>query len=303
MEKKKRKYQDNRNWPKYNEELVKRGTFYIRPSFLKTWNEEIEKMNDRKVGQPYLYPESMIKFLAVLSPKYDDRALEGIMRAISEMTYNFPVICFSQINRRLNALDLTFPVKEDNIIFDDVVGCDGTGIKVSNRGDWIRHKWKVQRGWIKVVVLGNKKGKIVDIMVGTEELDENESFRQMLCIHHKSISKALGDGWYDSKENFNLCKKLSIIPAFKIGENSSGKADGSMTRARYVREYKKIGYDKWKKKYKYGERWLCTEGIFSAVKRMEGEYVKSTKEENMFHEAKMKFWIYNWVREQVANLV
>lgn len=294
-------YKDKRNWKKYNEELVCRGYFYINPRFLETWNEEIKQMNAGKVGEPYLYPKSMIEFLAILSPKYDDRALEGIMKALSKMNHNFPVISYSQINRRINALNLDFPVKEnENIIYDDVVGCDGSGIKVSNRGDWLRHKWRVQRGWIKVVVLGNKKGKIIDIRVGIENINENTCFREMLCIHHKSISKALGDGLYDTKENFNLCRELKIIPALKISENSSGKADGSMTRAKYVQEYKKIGYKKWRKKYNYGERWLCTEGIFSAVKRMEGEYVSATKEKNMFHEAKMKFWIYNKIREATS---
>ena len=288
---------DKRNWKKYSEQLIMRGYFYINPAFLSTWNKEIKQMNAGKLGQPYLYPKSMIEFLAVLSPKYDLRALEGIMKAISQMNFNFPVISYSQINRRLNALDIDFPIENNNIIFDDVVGSDATGIKVSNRGEWRRHKWKTMRGWIKVVILGNRNGKIVDVMVGTEELDENGSFREMLCIHHESLSKALGDGWYDSKENFNLCKKLGVTPVLKISENSSGKADGSMMRAKYVQEYQKIGYKKWSNKYHYGDRWVCTEGIFSAVKRMEGEYVKATKEENMFHEAKMKFWIYNRIRK------
>ena len=118
MEIKKRwgkKYIDKRNWEEYNEELVLRGVFYIKPSFLETWNQEIKQMNERKVGEPYLYPNSMIEFLAVLSPKYDDRALEGMMRAISEMTYNFPVISYSQINRRVNSLKLDFPIKNKNI--------------------------------------------------------------------------------------------------------------------------------------------------------------------------------------------
>jgi hypothetical protein len=30
---------------------------------------------------------------------------------------------------------------------------------------------------------------------------------------------------------------------------------------------------------------------------MEGEYVSATKIENMFHEAKMKFWIYNKIKD------
>lgn len=294
---KKRKYKDKRNWQEYNEELVMRGYFYINPKFLETWNKEIEQMNKRKVGNPYLYPKSMIEFLAVLSPKYDVRALEGIMKAISEMNFNFPVISYSQINRRINALDLIFPVRNSNIIFDDVVGSDATGIKVSNRGEWIRHKWKVQRGWIKVVMLGNKNGKIVDIRVGIETLNENNSFKEMLCIHHESISKAFGDGTYDTKENFNLCRGFGIKPVFKIRENASGNANGSMFRQKFVRKYKKLGYEKWREKNDYGQRWPCTEVIFSAVKRMEGECVRATKEENMFHEAKMKFWIYNKIRD------
>lgn len=297
MKKGNNKYIDKRNWKVYNKELVMRGYFYINPRFLDTWNEEINQMNKRKVGQPYLYPKSMIEFLAVLSPKYDVRALEGIIHAISEMYLNFPVICYSQINRRINALDLTFPVENHNIVFDDDVGCDGTGIKVSNRGEWMRQKWKVRRGWIKVVTLANKNGKVIDVRVGIETLNENRAFREMLCIHHKSVSKAFCDGTYDTIENFNLCRRLEIDPVIKIRENASDNAHGSMFRKEHVNEYKELGYKKWRKKKKYGNRWLCTEVLYSAVKRMEGEYVRATKKENMFHEARMKFWVYNKIKQ------
>ena len=186
MEEKKRwgkKHIDNRNWKETNEKYVMRGYFYFNPAFLLTWNDEIKQMNAGKVGQPYLYPKSMIEFLAVLSPKYDVRALEGIMKGLSKMNYDFPVISYSQINRRLNALNLTFQVENNNIVFDDIVGCDGTGIKVSNRGEWIRQKWKIRRGWIKVVTLANKNGKIIDVQVGTETMNENFAFRRMLKLH------------------------------------------------------------------------------------------------------------------------
>ena len=295
--KKRKKYVDKRDWVKYNEELVMRGYFYINPKFLETWNEEIRQMNAGKVGEPYLYPKSMIEFLAVLSPKYDVRALEGIMQALSEKNYNFPVISYSQINRRINALDLTFPIENNNIIFNDIVGCDGTGIKVSNRGEWMRQKWKIRRGWIKVVTLANKRGKIIDVEVGIETMNENFAFRRMLKMHKNSIKIAYGDGTYDTKANFELCKQLKINPVFKIRKNASSNANGSMFRKKFVMEYKKLGHKKWVKKRKYGNRWLCTEVIYSAVKRMEGECVRATKKENMLHEAKMKFWVYNKVKE------
>ena len=250
MKRKKRKYIDKRDWKKYNEELVRRGEFYINPAFLETWNEEIKEMNAGKIGQPYLYPKSMIEFLAVLSPKYDVRSLEGIMKGLSKMNYDFPVISYSQINRRVNALDLTFPVENNNIFFDDVVGCDGTGIKVSNRGEWMRQKWKIRRGWIKVVTLANKRGKIIDVEVGIETMRENFAFRKMLKIHHESIGTAYGDGTYDTKANFELCRQLKINPVFKIRENASSNANGSMFRKEFVDEYKELGYKKWSKKNK-----------------------------------------------------
>ena len=91
--KKKYKFQDKRNWKQYNSTLVKRGEFYINPRFLETWIQEIKELNLNKVGQPFLYPQSMIEFLSILHSKgFDYRALEGIMSAFSKRLGNFPVL-------------------------------------------------------------------------------------------------------------------------------------------------------------------------------------------------------------------
>lgn len=279
-----------RDWKSYNEELIKRGEFYINPKFLQTWNDEVKEMNLDKEGSPYLYPNSMIEFLAVLHAKsFDYRALQGILRALSKKFDNFPVICYTQICRRVNRLDISFDV-EDN---DLVAGVDGSGIKVSNRGDWMRKKWKVRKGWIKVVILGDKKGRIVDVRIGNEKLDERKSARGMVRKKAKKIKKLLGDGLHDCKETFNLCSKLGIDPVIKIRKNASEKARGSLLRKKKVKEYKKLGHEKWVEKNQYGIRWLCTEGILSAVKRIFGEFVRATNKRNMYREAKLKFWAYN----------
>ena len=49
---------------------------------------------------------------------------------------------------------------------------------------------------------------------------------------------------------------------------------------------------------RYGLRWPCTEGIFSSVKRIFGECIRSTGKRNMYHEAKIKFWAYNLLLER-----
>jgi hypothetical protein len=288
-----KKFKDERNWKEYNEKLVKRGEYYINPKFLETWLDEIKEANAGKVGQPYLYPNSLIEFLAVLHEKgFKDRDLEGIARGLSKRLGNFPVISYSQINRRINTLDLKFDKKYEEKL---IVGGDGTGNKVSNRGDWMRKRWKIQRGWVKIVILGTPDGKIVDVRVGNEDLDERKAARGMLRKNKKKIKKIILDGFHDCNETFDLCDELSIEPVIKIRENANDEGMGP--RPSEVRLYKEIGYKGWAKEKEYGLRWPSTEGIFSAVKRMFGECISATKKRNMYKEAKRKFWAYNKVLE------
>lgn len=290
--KRKKRYQDKRNWKQYNAQLVKRGEFYINPVFLETWLQEIKEINLNKVGQPFLYPPSMIRFLAILHSKgFDYRALEGVISALSKRLGNFPVISFSQIRRRILVLHLDFKAKSDELI----VGIDGSGVKVSNRGEWMRQKWKIRRGWIKVVIMGDTKGNIVDIRIGNENLDEKASGRGMLRKNKKHIKKVLMDGLHDCEDTFNLCDEKGIEPGIKIRENANEKGLG--LRPREVRKYKKLGYEKWFKQKEYGLRWPSSEVIFSGVKTIFGEFVRSHKKRNMYIEAKRKFWAYQQIKE------
>ena len=297
MAKKKRwgkKWEDKRDWKKYNKHLIQRGVFYIDPCFLDTWEKEIYLMNQGKIGQPYKYPQSMIEFLAVLYSKgFDYRSLQGIMIGLSNRLGPFPVISFSQIRRRIIKLPFSFIRRAEKMI----VAADGTGVKVSNRGEWMRQKWKVKRGWIKVVILGNIDGDIIDIRVGNENLDERASSRGMLRKNKKRIKKILLDGFHDCNDTFKLCDEFDIETGIKIRENANPKGLGK--RPREVRIYQKLGYKKWSKEKKYGFRWVASEGIFSAVKRMFGENVRSHKRRNMYHEAKLKFWSYQQLRNVV----
>ena len=289
-----KKYKDNRNWKIYNAQLIKRGEYYINPQFLDTWNKEIKEMNKGKVGQPFLYPTSLIIFLAVLSAKgFDFRSLEGIVRVFSKKFFNFPVISYSQIRRRIRKLSKEFLAKGKNLI----IGSDGTGLKVTNRGEWIRHKWKIKRGWVKVVILGDTEGNIVDIRIGDEETDENISARDMILANHEEINRFLGDGLYDTKENFRLLDQLGIEPVIKIRKNASENAGGCTPRKKQVKEYKKKGYKKWAKKKKYGYRWPATEGIFSAVKRINGEVLRAHTKNGLYDEAQLKFWAYQYIKD------
>jgi len=285
------KYADTRDWKSYNEHLIRRGEYFINPTFLDTWSQELSIMNEGKVGQPFICPNSVIEFLAIFKSKgFDYRSLQGILRGFSKILDGFPVISFSQIRRRILALSPSFNTNDEDL----VVGVDGTGIKVTNRGDWIRYKWKVKRGWIKIVLLGDVHGNIIDLRAGNENLDERAAGRGMICKNRKTITMVLGDGLHDCEDTFNLCEKLNIQTGIKIRKNAVPKGLGR--RPREVRSYQELGYETWANHNKYGLRWPATEGIFSAVKRIFGESVMSHKKRFMYHEARLKFWSYQQLR-------
>lgn len=282
-----KKHKDTRDWKKYNEHLIKRGEFFVNLGFLLHWVNEVKTMNNRKVGKPFQYPQSLIEFLAMFKSKgYDYRSLEGIMRGLSKTYGPFPIISFSQIRRRILQLPLNFHAKYENMI----AGIDGSGMKVSNRGEWIREKWKVKRGWVKITILGDIHGNIIDVIVGSEERDEREDARELLRKHGESISKVLMDGLHDCEDTFDTCAQNNIEPGIKIRKNASGKGFG--VRAKEVKRYQRIGYENWSIEKGYGYRWPASEGIFSAVKRIFGEGILSHKTNAIFQEGKLKFWAY-----------
>ena len=60
------------------------------------------------------------------------------------------------ISRRINKLEIKINERLGN---DIVIALDSTGIKVANRGEWIRHKWHVRKGYLKIHVAVDIKKK------------------------------------------------------------------------------------------------------------------------------------------------
>jgi len=55
---------DGRDWGRYNDALVRRGEVLLDFSVVDEWEDELEKMNDGKVGEHY--SESFIKLLGFI---------------------------------------------------------------------------------------------------------------------------------------------------------------------------------------------------------------------------------------------
>lgn len=285
--------QDNRDWAAYNPKLVRRGEWFFDFAFLDNISQELKQMNENKVGRPFQYTDSFIEFESKLQPYFDYRSIQGVCKALSEKIKGFPVNHYSNACRRINELDQDLPKVDLNKPV--YLGNDGSGIKVSNRGEWMRQKWQVRRGWIKAVItMDVENKKLLDIEVfekGDSEPDIFGRHIDRLIKKGAKIKKGCGDGAHDKRKLYNKFEENGIEQALKPRSNASTKARGSTSRAREVRLFKELGYKEWAKQKEYGMRW-GTEGKFSSVKRKFGEYVRSTNKKNMIEEARRKFVLY-----------
>jgi len=193
-------------------------------------------------------------------------------------------------------MDIKLP--EEKLGNDMVVALDSTGMKVSNRGEWMREKWKRRRGWIKVhIVVDAKSKKLLAMEITDERTGDGKMLKPLIEKVERNVGKGkikqvTADGAYDSKENFEYLNNKGIEPAIKTRKNSSTKARGSPSRAKHVREMKELGYEGWRDKYRYGQRWIA-ESFFSGMKRTFGETTRAKSIEGMFQEVEMKFSFYN----------
>lgn len=299
-----KKYENKRNWVEYNERLVRRGELYLSLNFVKNWDRELDRMNkNKKRGRPYEYPEQFIQFMAFVHILYylPYRQMEGFIRKLSELIQPLKAADYTTMFKRISLMDIPLQetIREKQNEDDNVViAVDSSGIKVTNRGEWIREKWKVHRGWIKVHIAVDVKTKeVVAIEVTNETVTDAEKFKDLIQQSEKNagknnIKRVLADGAYDTKEDFNLLSEKNVESGIKTRKNARTRARGSSYRGMCVRERRRLGYDEWKEKYGYGYRW-SSEAVFSSVKRINGESVRASSTWGMFREVKMKFIFYN----------
>ena len=107
--------------------------------------------------------------------------------------------------------------EDDNNI---VIAIDSTGIKVTNRGQWLRDKWNIRKkGYLKVHVAVNDMTKeILSLEVTDEKVHDGKIMDKLVenilkNNNNINIKSVLTDGSYDSNRN-------EILPGIKIRKKS-----------------------------------------------------------------------------------
>ena len=206
---------------------------------------------------------------------------------------------YTTINRRINRLDIK--IKDDcskapknNYI---IIAIDSTGIKVTNRGQWIRDEWNIRKGHLKIHVAVNiKSKKILSLNVTDEHVHDDKVLPKLVEDITKSknitVGKIIADGAYDSNDVFRCLADNGILPCIKIRKNAKVRLKTSHILRNLSVISQKNNLQKWKDSVSYGKRWIV-ETVFSSIKRMFGEYVYSVRLKNMKQEMMLKVSLYN----------
>ena len=272
---------------------MRRGEIILGFDVIDNWNNELHRMNQGKEGALYRYPDTFVLLLGYMRIYFHlpFRQTKGVVTAhAGRKVPSIPD--YSTINRRVNKLDIKV---NENIGNDIVIVLDSTGIKVTNRGEWLPHKWNVRKGYLKIhVAVDINKKKIVSLDVTSEEVYDGSRLKELVdnALENNTLKRVIADGAYDSNENFQFLSDKNIEAAIKVRKNSSyDRSVGCLPRKRVVLNQLK-NFERWKTRVKYGSRWIA-ETVFSSVKRTFGEYVTAKRFPNMVKEMILKASLYN----------
>ena len=294
-------------WSIYNQSLVRRGEILLGFDVINNWDTELKEMNQGKIGEPFHYPNTFLILLGYAKVYFHlpYRQTEGIAQGHAEG--KVPSIPnYTTINRRINRLNIKIKdVDNKNKDFEDeyiVIAIDSTGIKVTNRGQWMREKWHVKKkGYLKIHVAVNvKTKKILSMKVTDEHVHDSKVLPELVENITKSdnmtaaaaIGKLFGDGAYEGNDIFRYLADKGIQPCIKVQKNAKVRwKKGNILRNLSVLAQRN-DLQKWKDSVSYGQRWIV-ETVFSCIKRRFGEYVYSVKLKNMIQEMMLKASLYN----------
>ena len=290
-----------RDWPRVNETYVTQRVLLMQHDWVDGWDRELERMNEGKEGRPFLFPESLVRFATMLRTalRLPFRQLQGILDALAGFLA-IKVPDHTTLWHRTNRCQVVLP-RPDLTGSDWTLAIDSTGIKVSDRGEWMREKWHVHRGWIKVhMAVEVVSGAIVGIQVSDESSPDAPYLpglvEQAAGLLPGRIARVTADGAYDTFENFDFLAGRRD-PTIKLRKNASMKCRGhSFARPKAVRELRALGEKEWKRRHQYNMRWKSETG-FSAVKRRVGEAVRSKRPDLALKEAETMFVQYSIMKE------
>jgi hypothetical protein len=308
-------------WTDYNEGLVRRGCISGSLCWTDGMDLELSRMNAGKVGRPFGYPDSMVEYARRRHARdgIDYRSLEGELREILKFVGK-KAISYSQMFKRCKKLDRmgAATIEKDpkwvhamNAINRSkvdgkgiVAAADVTGMKLTVRGEWMREKWKIHRGWVKLHALADTAtGKVLSYCITTDETADHKTLQTLVddaVTRGHALDHVYMDGSYDTKAVWRGMKERGIGMTANIRKNARTNSRGWMERTHAAIVRNMIGDKLWKLIHRYGTRWRI-ECVFSDLKRVMGEALSARSFAAMEREIDAKICLHNMFKDVVAR--
>ncbi len=284
------------------------------------FEKELKKLNSKKVGGPFIYPNSFIHFAGILKIQKQASYVE-LANELRKLFPAFHTPNHSTLHRRMNKINVDI-LNDLILVLNEKlsIGQDSTGFEYHAGSGWIEYKWKLKRRlFIKLHIIVEVKTQVIlACSVTTKRGADSTQFEPLikevldLVNSLKELNKSieieyLADKAYDSKKIFDFCKEHGITPIIPVRKKA--KSHGNDKRSKEVRiqfggsiNCKNVNrlsqdtclsnQDKWRIKSGYTKRSL-TETPFSTTKRKHGEKVKAKKWKNVQQEMLFRVAAHN----------
>jgi hypothetical protein len=306
------KQKDKRDWKGYENKLIEKKRKFVEFFFKKPTKEELEeelnRMNNRKVGRKFEIPNSIMQFSELFKHSFsmDDRTevifVSKLMNSILCSSKEFD---HSTIVKRRADMDLDIPFRiSPEKLNGKRLYFDGMCLRVGRGGYYRSKEYKTPIKYLKIGVFTDDQGDTVDFTIGDEHDAEINMIREKIPVIKKSKAKSLTvDGAGSAKDVIIELTESKIEPVIranvKVVESMKTKPPPyacikkkkyeDLVWERYIREQE--DYEKWRKKTKYSDRWVFSEGKFSSFKRRFGEETVSRTQKALHDEICIKFML------------
>ena len=302
-----------RNWSKYNEALVQRGsiTFWFDEDAIKNWHVN-DSINTR--GRPRKYSDVAITCGLTLKAvfKLTFRAVEGFIRSLMNgFKISAEVPDYSLLCKRQKKLAVKLPTKNLRTNEGIHILVDTTGLKIFGEGEWKvrQHGIVKKRLWRKLHLAINAENQEIEAFKLTNlGFQDCEGFPHLINEIDKKIDKVTGDGAYDRYDGYKLSQRkgFKLIAPPRRDAKTTRECTSKKTirkqageigvaledRNKYIERIREIGRKEWKKEVSYHKRSLAETAMFR-MKTLLGNRLKNRKMETQIVETAIRCAVLN----------
>lgn len=306
------------NWREYNKSLVGRGniSIYISESIAHGALITPKRQKTHKPGHPKRYPDALIELILTIRelfhlPLRQSTGLAAYIFGNMGIELNIPLPNYTTLSRRMAKLEVDFchRFRGKNV----VLLIDSSGFKVFGEGEWKvrKHGYSYRRTWRTThIAIDLATRNIIGLINTKSGIHDNTQLIPILdqVKQKHEITAVIGDGAYDSKDNYLMAREQSLDFIAPPPRNATEHINSDIRHYRFydtpgwedrnavIRHIEQWGLDGWKADTDYHRRSLVENAIYR-FKTIFRSNLKSRKEDTQLAEQQIRASLINWFNE------